>query len=233
MLPSYGSCSVPTGATVDAKTFNCTSVTTGTNVTITRSRFITSSTGTNGGINPGSGTKISDSTLTCNRIGNSYGIYKGDNTTFTRMDISDCENAIEPGNNVTFQDSWVHSMRAQSGGHNDGVSIDGGHSNVNILHNTIDMRLSCSNDSCGYPTSSIMIDNWSGGGNLTGINVRNNWLNGGSYIVYWDTQFGSSSISGSLVGNQFGTSYVWGLCNRAARVTISPQTGNLPVDAPC
>lgn len=226
MLTNYPGCSIPAGATVDAKTFNCNSLTVGSNVTITRSRI----TGNAFSViqNPGAGLTISDSELSCGRSAGSYGINGGDNATFTRLNVRLCENAIEPGNNVVFQDSWVHDMWAQSAGHNDGVSIDGSHSNVKILRNNINMA-GCSG--CGTPTSSVMIDNWPSG-SLTGIVVDGNWLAGGQFVMYLDSQFSSGTITATVTNNKFAGG-VFGFCNRSnSKVTVT-QSGNTPDPSPC
>lgn len=225
-LTNYSGCSIPAGATVDAKTFNCGSLSVGSNVTITRSKINGSSFSVIQ--NPGSGLKISDSELSCSRYDGSYGINGGSNATFTRLNVHDCENAIEPGNNVIFQDSWLHNMWAQSAGHNDGISIDGGVTNVKILRNNINMA-GCSG--CGTPTSSIMVDNYFGG-TTSGLLIDGNWLQGGQFVQYFDTQFGAGTISATLTNNHFAGG-VFGFCNRSAsKVTLS-QSGNTPDPSPC
>lgn len=225
-LSTYSGCNVPSGSTVDAKTFNCGQLTVGSNVTITRSKI-------NGNAfsviqNPGSGLKLTDVELSCGRSAGSYGINGGSNATYTRLNVHDCENAIEPGDNVIFQDSWLHNMWAQSAGHNDGISIDGGVTNVKILRNNINMS-GCSG--CGTPTSSIMVDNYFGG-NTTGLVIDGNWLQGGQFVQYFDTHFGSGTISATLTNNHFAGG-VWGFCNKSATKVSLTQSGNAPQAVPC
>lgn len=229
VLTNYtGSCSIPAGTTIDSKTINCSTLSTGTNVTITRSKIIGNAFSV---IRPGSGFKMTDVELTCGRADGSYGINGGNGATYTRLNVHLCENAIEPGNDVILQDSWIHDMEAQSAGHNDGVSIDGAHSNVKILRNNINMNQRSGCSGCGTPTSAIMVDNWPSG-SLTGIVIDGNWVTGGQFVQYFDTQFSSGTINATLTNNKFGQGN-FGLCNKSnTKVTLS-QSGNTPQSAPC
>jgi hypothetical protein len=203
-LSAYtGSCTITTAGTViDAKTINCGSMTiSASNVTIKRSII-------NGNafsvVRPNSsGFVMSDTEITCNGAEGAYAINGGDGAVISRMNIHDCENAIESGSNSTFQDSYVHNFRAAGAPHYDGVSIDGGQSNVMIRHNTIILLQN--------QTSAVMIDNYFGA--VSNITVDNNNLAGGGYTVYSDDQFNSNSISGVRFTNNRMGSGSWGYAN--------------------
>lgn len=61
--------------------------------------------------------------------------------TVRRLNIHSAENAVGCLSNFDMRDSWVHDLDPAGGDpHTDGLQTAGGVSNVNIIHNTFDMR---------------------------------------------------------------------------------------------
>lgn len=121
--------------------------------------------------------------------------------TFLRNDISGVENGITlNGNNTVIQDNYIHNLQASGSPHYDGIQIDGGVSNIQILHNTI------INDHDG--TSAVMIDN--GFGPISNIKVDGNLLFGGGYTIYSDAQFKGGPITGVVITNNHLGGGGWG-----------------------
>lgn len=121
--------------------------------------------------------------------------------TVVRADITGVENGFTPSSDSVLQDSWIHGLASPGSPHIDGVQIDGGQSNVSILHNTIDMRE-------WSQTAAIMIDNYFGP--INGVRVDRNRLLGAGYTVYSDGGFTGGPINGvSFTNNSFAKG-IWG-----------------------
>jgi hypothetical protein len=141
--------------------------------------------------------------------------------TVLRADISGVENGFVPSSGSLLQDSWIHGLAAPGSPHIDGVQIDGGQSNVKILHNTIDMRE-------WNQTSTVMIDNYSGA--ISNIQVAGNRLLGAGYTVYSDGSFNSNPISGvSFTKNHLGKG-TWGYAMIRGRAGTPAWSGNVRDD---
>ena len=119
--------------------------------------------------------------------------------TVLRADISGVENGVVPSSGSLIQDSWIHNLAAPGEPHIDGIQMDGGLSNIRVLHNTIDM-------SEWDQTAAVMIDNFFGP--ISNIQVDRNRLLGGGYTVYADGQFSGGSITGvSFTNNHIARGY--------------------------
>lgn len=217
LTPYTGPCTISTaGTVVDAKTIACQTMTiSAANVTIKRSVINGNSFGV---IRPtSSGFVMTDVDLTCSNSAGSYGILYGSGT-YTRLNIHNCENAIEPGSNVVFRDSWIHGLAADGAPHYDGVSIDGAVTNVQVLRNTVAIAIG------GGNVSAVMIDNY-GGGTISGVTVDGNKVAGGQFALYADTQFTSGTIQATVTNNRFGRSN-YGYANISQSKTNISQSGN-------
>jgi hypothetical protein len=120
--------------------------------------------------------------------------------TFLRNNIKNVENGITLDGSATIRDNYIHDLRASGAPHYDGIQIDGGISNVAIIHNTV--------VNLNGQTSAVMIDNYFGP--ISNIQVENNRLVGGGYTVYSDGQFRDAPISGvAFINNRLRKGY-WG-----------------------
>ena len=190
------------------------------NVTLRRSRVTTGSDWNVIRVADGvTGVRIEDVTvdgLGTNGTSNSMGIMGP--ATVVRANISGVENGFTPNSGSVLQDSWIHALGAPGSPHIDGVQIDGGQSNVALLHNTIDMRE-------WSQTSAVMIDNYFGP--IDGIRVDNNRLLGAGYTVYSDGQFSGGAIKGvSFTNNRF-VSGIWGYSLIRNNAVTPVWTGNV------
>jgi hypothetical protein len=122
--------------------------------------------------------------------------------TLRRVEISGGSDGAFANGNVLVEDSWIHGMIPTGDSHNDGIQVTSG-SNITIRHNTIDNALS--------ETSAIMLG--ADQGNISGITVENNLLNGGGYTLYAGANppTGKTISNIRLIGNHFGRTY-WSTC---------------------
>jgi hypothetical protein len=122
----------------------------------------------------GGGLLIEDSEISCDTTTNTgmseYGF------TARRIEVSGCENGFSITNDVTIEDSYIHSLyEGPSGaGHADGIQMAGTPTNVMIRHNTILVPATTAAVNWTGPTNSVTIDN--------------NLLGGGAYTVYCPRQ---------------------------------------------
>ena len=121
---------------------------------------------------------------------------------FLRNNIYNVENGItlNHAGGSLIQGNYIHDLKASGDPHYDGIQIDGGQSNVQILGNTI--------LNPHGQTAAVMIDNYFGP--ISNIKVDGNYLGGGGYTVYSDGQFSGGSISGVSVTNNFIAKGYWG-----------------------
>ena len=111
--------------------------------------------------------------------------------TFIGNNIYNVENGINVTGSSVIENNYIHNLKASGAPHYDGIQIDGGVSNVSIIHNTV------LND---YgQTAAIMIDNYFGP--ISNITVDNNLLSGGGYTIYDDAQFNNNPITGVSITN--------------------------------
>jgi hypothetical protein len=207
---------------VEGKDVNGTVNINASNVTFRASRV----TGTGFGMirvkNGATGVRIED--VTVNGHGNS-GI-AGSNgiwgpATVLRADISGVENGVVPSSGSLLQDSWIHDLAAPGSPHIDGVQLDGGQSDVKVLHNTIDMRE-------WNQTATVMIDNYSGA--ISNIQVARNRLLGAGYTVYSDGSFNSNSISDVSFTDNHMVKGSWGYAMIRGNASPPVWSGNVRDD---
>ena len=136
--------------------------------------------------------------------------------TVTRANIYGVENGVVPYAGSVVRDSYIHHLVAPGSPHYDGIQIDGGHSNILIQHNTINMAEHTQ-------TAAVMTDNYFGPTN--NITVTGNRLLGGGYTVYADGQFRADTMTGiAFTNNRIGRGQ-WGyILSNNAQVT---WTGNV------
>jgi hypothetical protein len=77
----------------------------------------------------------------------------GRNVTLTRVNIHDVTSGIHySGDGVTLQDSYIHDLVNISGqDHNDDVIANGGATNVNMIHNTLEVPIAQTTPIAMYP----------------------------------------------------------------------------------
>ncbi|MDB5179194.1 MAG: hypothetical protein JWN01_1137 [Patescibacteria group bacterium] len=132
----------------------------------------------NAGALTGTRLTVQDSEMYCNATGGSAAdggtAISGANFNAYRLNIYNCENGFDADSDATIQDSYVHDLYQSAAAHTDGLQSSNG-TNLIINHNTI-----YANDG----TSSININNSSGGPHTTNATVSNNLLGGGAYTLY-------------------------------------------------
>ncbi|WP_110182138.1 right-handed parallel beta-helix repeat-containing protein [Nocardioides solisilvae] len=141
----------------------------------------------------------------------------GKGMTVVAADITGVENGVVPGSGSVVQDSWIHGLASPGDPHYDGIQMDGGLSDIRVVHNTIDM-------SEHSQTAAVMVDNYFGP--ISRISVTGNQLLGGGYTVYADGSFSSSDAVSAITyaDNVFGKGH-WGYgLLRNADVTWSNNT---------
>lgn len=131
--------------------------------------------------------------------------------TFTRVDVSACQDGVKLGNNSTLQHSWVHDTLVSEEAHADGVQSSGP-TNQQILYNRIEVPMPNGN-------SAILL----GGGETRpaahNVLVQGNYLDGGNYIFY-----GPADVDGNVtdppsshvyvLDNVFGRNFQYGPCSQ-------------------
>ncbi|MCA1413390.1 right-handed parallel beta-helix repeat-containing protein [Bradyrhizobium sp. NBAIM20] len=139
----------------------------------------------------------------------SYGIVG--QGTFVANNIYNVENGIGvSGSDTLIQDNYIHDLLASGSPHYDGISIDGGNSNIVIRHNTV--------INAHTQTSAVMIDNYFGP--ISNIEVDGNLLTGGGYTVYSSAQFNGGSVAGvSFTKNRMGRGK-WGYSSIVKNVPV-------------
>jgi Ca2+-binding RTX toxin-like protein len=144
------------------------------------------------------GVTIEDSTIVGENAGDSgITVLFADNTTIQRCDISGTENGIWlEANGCLIQDNYIHGLRNDGAAdpHYDGLQIPGGSgvSNNLINHNNFDLDNRIAN------ACITMADG-------TNIDITNNRLNGGSYVIYFE----GNSTACDVINNVF-TAHTFG-----------------------
>lgn len=112
---------------------------------------------------------IDDCELSASNGAGSSGIFYDSNAsppvvTARRLGIHSCENAIGCLSNFDIRDSWIHDLNPAGGDpHTDGLQTSDGVTNVNVIHNTFDMRAPGTgpNNSClQFDNDSVTNTNW-------------------------------------------------------------------------
>ncbi|WP_210438711.1 right-handed parallel beta-helix repeat-containing protein [Nocardioides xinjiangensis] len=133
-------------------------------------------------------------------------ISSGSTATIRRADIHSAEDGIRiQGDDVTIEDSYVHDLQRQSGGHHDTIQIRSG-DNVTLEGNT----LLPYDESTGDPmNAALQIGSLLGDDRISNLRVIDNYMNGGNYTI----NGGSEGIVDSAFysGNRFGRDYRYGV----------------------
>jgi hypothetical protein len=184
VLTPLGGYTVTTpGAVIDAKDISGQVTIAAANVTIRRSRF----TGGNDqyAIYVRSGSvRVEDSEF---RGGYHTAAIAFDNWVGVRLNVHDMpDDGFKLGSNATLQDSWVHDFTPESGAHADGLQMQNGVTNSNVIHNFINIAgnaaLFLAPDLGPTTNGPLLVDgNILGGGNYTLYNVDGN---NGQYFVH-------------------------------------------------
>ncbi|MDY7102041.1 MAG: right-handed parallel beta-helix repeat-containing protein [Actinomycetota bacterium] len=111
------------------------------------------------------------------------GIYSGNAYTVRRTEISGHDDGAFLGSGTVIEDSWIHSLAASPGAHNDTLQMVGG-SDVTIRNNRLEHRRD--------QTSAIIIK--SDLAPIDDVTIEGNYLAGGSFTVY--VYAGKSSYGG-------------------------------------
>jgi hypothetical protein len=147
----------------------------------------------------------------------------GPNMTLTRVDISNCEDGVHPGDNVTVQDSYIHDLwfGTDASGvrvvatHNDGIQVMGA-TNINILHNTIETGHS--QNSAVFLKADM--------GPISNVRIDSNFVDGGGYTVYGQDTAAGTVTNVSVTNNIFGPSFVYGLLITSSWTGPTVVSGN-------
>lgn len=122
--------------------------------------------------------------------------------------------------NVAVKDSLIDNPNPPGGAHYDGMQVRG----VNGL--TVECTVFDLGPYQDTYTAAVYLE--PANGNNANVQIRNNWLLGGGYIV----QVGSP-ISASFVGNELGGSYRWGACYDSGLTSANfSESGNTLNGAP-
>ena len=135
--------------------------------------------------------------------------------TFSYNDIKNIENGIvvEGITEATvIQHNYIHAFNGAVGAHYDGVEVNGNNANITIYHNRI--------ENTEGQTSCVMINNIAGG--VSNVTVNQNWLSGGTVVIYADAHFTAFPITGiSITSNQLQHAAGLYLNNNGSTVTSS------------
>lgn len=155
------------------------------------------------------------------------GIYtdSGSGLTITRCDISYCENNITTGGsaaNVNITENYLHDPQNISNptGHVDNIEVYGG-STVNIQRNRLTMWAN--------ETGVINAAPWSGSTSLSNLNVTDNYMDGGNYLVLVDLQSTGTIrftrvLRNDMSGHQNPANHIyWALSDNDGRGTVQTE----------
>jgi len=115
--------------------------------------------------------------------------------TVLRSNIYGVENGFTPLSGSSLQDSYIHDLGAPGSPHYDNIQIDGGTSNISIIHNTL--------HNAYQQTSAIMVDDYFG--STANIAITNNLMAGGGFIVYAYAANGNTTTNVTHTNNKFST----------------------------
>lgn len=163
-----------------------------------------------------SGLSIVDSEITCGGA-NGTGIGSA-GFSLLRVDIHNCENGLDVGNNASLVDSWIHDMETDGGAHTDGAQIGQGSTNLLFRHNTIMMAT---------PGATSAIISWDEGGvQQQQVVIDGNLLSGGTFTTYCPRQGVSDT---RIINNRYGT-HEFGYSDSCIGTHVSQWSGNV-IDA--
>ncbi|MGF9763823.1 right-handed parallel beta-helix repeat-containing protein [Microvirga sp. 0TCS3.31] len=155
---------------------------------------------------------------------NSFGIMG--NGTFVGNDIRGFENGINlTGGSSTIRGNYIHGLKAPDSPHYDGIQIQGGQNGVLIENNTIIVDAD--------QTGAIFMQNFFG--SVNDVTVRNNYVDGGGYTMYYDGSKPNGYTMTDVVweDNYNGGGY-WGheFIKADPRGNLPTRSGNVNTDNP-
>jgi hypothetical protein len=118
---------------------------------------------------------VEDTEIDCNGSATAdFAMGGGDNWEARRVDVHNCADGFDMGNDVTVRDSWCHDLQdASADPHYDCLQYTAG-KRTEVIHNSFDNQL--------LQTSAIIVkaDLWE----IDDVLISRNYLNGGSFTVY-------------------------------------------------
>jgi hypothetical protein len=114
------------------------------------------------------------------------------------------------GENTMIRDSYIHDLARREGSHNDAIQVSGG-SNIQILHNRLDVYAAATGD---FFNAAIMVGTQSA--RVEDMLIEGNYLDGGNYTVNFRADLTARDVVAR--DNVFGPHHRYGFLAR----------GNLP-----
>lgn len=109
---------------------------------------------------------------------------------------------LDTGN--LLQDNYIHDFVCKKPDHSAGTSINGAGTNLQIIHNTVDINTTAA----GCASAAIELSAQDFGGTINGATIDSNWLAGGAYCLYADEDAKSaSSTNVHITNNTFSKKY--------------------------
>jgi hypothetical protein len=134
----------------------------------------------------------------------------GSNLTINAANIHGVGDGPRAGSNSTISNSYIHDLIEGGGSHNDGIQSTAG-SNITITGNNI--------QNPHRQTSAILIG--ADLGDISGVYIAGNLLNGGSFTVYAGNDPGHACTNVSVVNNAFGRDFLYGTSSTNVPVSWS------------
>jgi hypothetical protein len=130
--------------------------------------------------------------------------------TLVRVNIHDVSDGPRMGENTMIRDSYIHDLARREGSHNDAIQVSGG-SNIQILHNRLDVYAAATGD---FFNAAIMVGTQSA--RVEDMLIEGNYLDGGNYTVNFRADLTARDVVAR--DNVFGPHHRYGFLAR----------GNLP-----
>ncbi len=138
-----------------------------------------------------------------NMGGTGIGIFiSGSNGTVRRANIHSAEDGIRiQGDAVTVENSYIHDLQRQAGGHHDTIQIRSG-DDITLVGNTLLPFNASTNDPMN---AALQIGSLSGTDQISNLRVMNNYMNGGNFTINGG---GRNEVDSAVYsGNRFGRDY--------------------------
>lgn len=145
------------------------------------------------------------------------------NALYTRLDVHGFgSSGPRMATGSTLQDSYLHGFVCNPPDHSAGSSANDGGSNINWLHNNIDIRAVVGPNECASTAIGVDPDF----GNYNGVHIFNNRLAGGAYGVYTAQSIGAVNVR--VENNTFVRgSFVYGPAAQVASGNGNTFVGNV------
>ncbi|WP_165699998.1 right-handed parallel beta-helix repeat-containing protein [Ornithinimicrobium ciconiae] len=153
--------------------------------------------------------------------GTGLGIFFSGSGTVRRADIHSAEDGIRiQSDDVTIEDSYIHDLHRQSGGHHDAIQIRSG-DNITIRGNNLQAYVVPADDPMN---AALQIGSLLGDDTISDLVVTGNLMNGGNYTIngggrgevdsahYANNRFGRNyrfSVTGNLHNSVWEDTNVW------------------------